>query len=155
MDYYSSFGPTWHDYNLKPQVSAPEGHILSTWPLGPLGGYAILSGISMATPYLAASYALVKTQFPKASIAEITTRLQINAKPLPWIWNSNKLSATYRQGAGLVDVFNAIYSDSTIQKHTALKTVHLPKCEEHQNRYVQKFTPNLNGMPDTLQKCFM
>jgi subtilisin family serine protease len=114
MDYYSSFGPTWHDYNLKPQVSAPGGHVLSTWPLGPLGRYAILSGTSMATPYLAASYALVKSQFPKASIMEITTRLQVNAKPLPWIWNNNMLSPTYQQGAGLVDVFNAIYSDSTI-----------------------------------------
>jgi hypothetical protein len=68
----------------------------------------------MATPYLAASYALVKSQFPKASIVEITTRLQVNAKPLPWIWDNNMLSPTYQQGAGLVDVFNAIYSDSTI-----------------------------------------
>jgi Subtilase family/Fn3-like domain len=114
MDYYSSFGPTWHDYDLKPQVSAPGGHVLSTWPLGPLGGYAILSGTSMATPYLSASYALVKSQFPKASIAEITNRLQVNAKPLPWIWNENMLSATYQQGAGLVNVFDAIYADTTI-----------------------------------------
>jgi subtilisin family serine protease len=114
VDYYSSFGPTWHDYNLKPQISAPGGHILSTWPLGPLGGYAILSGTSMSTPYLAASYALVKSQFPKASIAEITNRLQVNSKPVPWIWNNNMLSATYQQGAGLVNVFNAIYTKSTI-----------------------------------------
>jgi hypothetical protein len=42
-----------------------------------------------------------------------------------------------------------------LRKRAALKTVHLPNCEEYQNRYVQKITPNLNGTPDTLQKCFM
>jgi subtilisin family serine protease len=114
MDYYSSFGPTWHDYDLKPQISAPGGHVLSTWPLGPLGGYAILSGTSMATPYLAASFALVKSQFPTATVADITNRLQVNASPLPWIYNKDLLSATFQQGAGLVNVYKAIYAESTI-----------------------------------------
>lgn len=63
MDYYSSFGPVWHTYDMKPQIAAPGGHVLSTWPLGILGSYCILSGTSMATPYLAASYTLVKSQF--------------------------------------------------------------------------------------------
>ena len=48
MDYYSSFGPVWHTYDMKPQIAAPGGHILSTWPLGVLGSYCILSGTSMA-----------------------------------------------------------------------------------------------------------
>jgi hypothetical protein len=43
MDYYSDFGPTWHAYLLKPQISAPGGHVLSTWPLGPLGSYVLVS----------------------------------------------------------------------------------------------------------------
>ena len=41
---------------------APGGKILSTWPLGPYGGYAIISGTSMATPFVAACYALVRSQ---------------------------------------------------------------------------------------------
>ena len=114
MDYYSNFGPTWHDYDLKPQISAPGGHILSTWPLGPLGGYAILSGTSMATPYLAACYALVKSQFPRATIEQIRELLQTNANPVPWVYDTSILSATAQQGAGLVNAYNAIFTTSTI-----------------------------------------
>ncbi|CZR60325.1 related to subtilisin-like serine protease [Phialocephala subalpina] len=114
VDYYSSFGPTWHEYDLKPQISAPGGHVLSTWPLGPLGGYAILSGTSMATPYLAGCFALVKSQFPTASIAEIRARLQVNAEPVPWVFNKSMLSATVQQGAGLVNVYDAIFADTKI-----------------------------------------
>ncbi|KAE8443393.1 hypothetical protein EG329_001952 [Mollisiaceae sp. DMI_Dod_QoI] len=114
MDYYSSFGPTWHDYDLKPQISAPGGHVLSTWPLGPLGGYAILSGTSMATPYLAGCYALVKSQFPSASVSEIRARLQVSANPVPWIFDKSILSATVQQGAGLVNVYDAIFADSKV-----------------------------------------
>ncbi|KUJ11409.1 subtilisin-like protein [Mollisia scopiformis] len=114
VDYYSSFGPTWHQYDLKPQISAPGGHVLSTWPLGPLGGYAILSGTSMATPYLAGCYALVKSQFPAASISEIQARLQVNSIPVPWIFNKSMLSATVQQGAGLVNAYDAIFAETTI-----------------------------------------
>lgn len=47
MSNYSSFGPS-TELNLKPQLSAPGGNILSTWPLS-VGGYAITSGTSMST----------------------------------------------------------------------------------------------------------
>jgi subtilisin family serine protease len=86
---------------------------LSTWPLGPLGGYAILSGTSMATPYIAASYALVKSAFPTATIEQIKDRLQANANPIPWIYNKTQIASTAQQGAGLVNVYNAIFSQST------------------------------------------
>ncbi|RDL35480.1 uncharacterized protein BP5553_07411 [Venustampulla echinocandica] len=114
MDYYSSFGPTWHDYQLKPQISAPGGHILSTWPLGPQLGYSILSGTSMAAPYIAGAFALVKSQFPKATNQEILERLQTTATPLPWVFNASMLAATPQQGAGMVNVYNAIFSESQI-----------------------------------------
>ncbi|TVY62915.1 Minor extracellular protease vpr, partial [Lachnellula suecica] len=114
MDYYSDFGPTWHDYILKPQISAPGGHVLSTWPLGPLGGYVILSGTSMATPYISGCFALVKSQFPKATIEEIKNMLQTTATPIPWIYDSSILAATPQQGAGLVNAYNAIFSKSAV-----------------------------------------
>ncbi|TVY93472.1 Minor extracellular protease [Lachnellula willkommii] len=114
MDYYSDFGPTWHDYTLKPQISAPGGHVLSTWPLGPLGGYAILSGTSMATPYISGCFALVKSQFPGATIEEVKNRLQVTAKPTPWVFDSSILAATPQQGAGLVNAYDAIFSISVI-----------------------------------------
>jgi len=39
---------------------------------------------------------------------------------------------------------------SPVRRRAALKTVQLPAAEEHQNRYVWKITPNLNGTPETL-----
>lgn len=114
MDYYSDFGPTWHDYTFKPQISAPGGHVLSTWPLGPLGGYVILSGTSMATPYISACFALVKSQFPGATIQEIQNKLQTTASPVSWVYDSSILAATPQQGAGLVDAYNSIFSTSSI-----------------------------------------
>jgi hypothetical protein len=37
-----------------------------------------------------------------------------------------------------------------VYEGAAMKTVQLPEAEEHQNRYVWKITPNLNGTPETL-----
>jgi len=114
IDYYSSFGPTWHDYDLKPQISAPGGNILSTYPLGQNGGWAIISGTSMATPYVSGAYALIKSQFPKASITEIKELMQTTATQIPWIFDPAILSTTAQQGAGGINVYNAIFSGSII-----------------------------------------
>lgn len=114
MDYYSDFGPTWHTYNLKPQIAAPAGHTLSTWPLGSLGGYAILSGTSMATPYVSGSFALIKSQFPKATIQQILDLIQTTATPLPWIYDTSIITTPAQQGAGQINVYNAIFSKSTV-----------------------------------------
>jgi len=48
---FSSFGLS-PDLALKPDIGAPGGFIRSTFPLA-LGGYAILSGTSMASPHVA------------------------------------------------------------------------------------------------------
>ena len=42
---FSSWGPG-NDLNIKPDISAPGGSILSTYPMK-LGGYATISGTSM------------------------------------------------------------------------------------------------------------
>jgi hypothetical protein len=114
VDYYSSFGPERLTYKLKPQLSAPGGNILSTYPLGPLGGYGVLSGTSMATPYIAGCYALVKSKFPKATPEQIRDLLQTTSSPMKWIWDTSILSATPQQGAGLVNAFKAITSQSQV-----------------------------------------
>jgi hypothetical protein len=45
---------------------------------------------------------------------------------------------------------NDVEPSSPIRRRVALKTVQLPAAEGHQNRYVWKIIPNLNGTPETL-----
>ena len=55
---YTSWGPTYEVDIIYPDVAGIGGNILSTWPLA-LSGYTILSGTSIATPQVAAIYALI------------------------------------------------------------------------------------------------
>ncbi|KAK6450359.1 hypothetical protein FP744_10006609 [Trichoderma asperellum] len=107
VDSYSDWGPVRLTYELKPQIAAPGGHILSTFPES-IGSYGVISGTSMATPYIAGCFALVKSQFPDWSVDEILIALQTTAQPTVWAWNQSLLATTAQQGAGLVNVYDAI-----------------------------------------------
>ncbi|KAL7949235.1 subtilisin-like protein [Trichoderma barbatum] len=113
VDGYSNWGPLRRTFELKPQIVAPGGHILSTFPES-IGSYGVISGTSMATPYIAGCYALVKSKFPHLSVDEILISLQVTAKPTPWAWNSSMLATTAQQGAGLVNVYDAIKSKTHV-----------------------------------------
>ncbi|KAL7928198.1 subtilisin-like protein [Trichoderma chlorosporum] len=115
VDGYSNWGPLRRTFELKPQIVAPGSNILSTFPES-IGSYGVISGTSMATPYIAGCYALVKSQFPHLSVDEILVSLQITAKPTIWTWNTSMLATTAQQGAGLVNVYDAI----TLTTHVSL-----------------------------------
>ncbi|KAK4071885.1 hypothetical protein Trihar35433_3949 [Trichoderma harzianum] len=112
VDSFSSSGPT-IEMTLHPKVASPGGTILSTWPLA-AGGYAVVSGTSMATPLAAASYALLKSQFPHLTVAQLFDRLKTAASPLPEYNSTIPFTSTLRQGGGLLDVYAAVKADSTI-----------------------------------------
>jgi subtilisin family serine protease len=112
MSNYSSFGPT-ADFRLKPQLSAPGGDILSTWPLES-NGYAIISGTSMSTPYIAGCYALIKSQRPELIVGEIYALMMNTGKPVPWLYDQSILSSATHQGAGLVNAYDALMSETLI-----------------------------------------
>lgn len=85
---------------------------MATWPLEGTG-FAYLSGTSMATPYLAGVLALVKSQLPELSVAELTARLQTTAKPTERATRDD-LSPPVQQGAGLVNAYDAIHYKSFV-----------------------------------------
>ncbi|KXH67365.1 peptidase [Colletotrichum salicis] len=111
MNNFSSPGPVW-DFKLKPQISAPGGQILSTWPLT-ASGWALANGTSMATPYLSGVLALMKSRFPELSVTEILNRLQSTSKPTIRATRDN-VSPPVHQGAGLVDAYHAIFYPSFV-----------------------------------------
>ncbi|KAL7924620.1 peptidase S8/S53 domain-containing protein [Trichoderma austrokoningii] len=111
IDYFSSIGPT-VEMTLKPQLSSPGGNILSTFPLS-AGGYGVLSGTSMATPFTAGVYALIKSQRPELSIAEINSILQSTSVPMK-AQNLNIISSVTQQGGGLINAYAAVGADSQI-----------------------------------------
>lgn len=115
VSYFTSFGPDWEYLELKPQLSAPGASVLSTWPLGFNAGYAVIRGTSMATPFAAASYALIKAAFPNLTIAQIRSLLQSTSTPAASAYYPDLLQTAVQQGAGLINVYNAYLSaNSTV-----------------------------------------
>lgn len=114
---FTSWGPTF-ELDVKPQFGGPGGNILSTFPLE-LGSFLVASGTSMATPFVAAAYALlseargVKPE-PKlfenlfASTAKPHV-FQFSGAPEEW------LAPVAQQGAGLIQVYDAAYASSYLE----------------------------------------
>jgi subtilisin family serine protease len=75
---FSSQGPTDVDFRVKPDVVAPGVNVLSSiphqfCPTAPC--FAFFQGTSMATPHLAGSAAVVKSQHPDWSAAQIRSAI--------------------------------------------------------------------------------
>lgn len=103
------------DLSLKPDIGAPGGLIRSTYPLEG-GGYATISGTSMASPHVAGAVALLKQARPGLAAADFRGILQNSADPKPWSGNPGIGFNDYvfRQGAGMLDIDDAIRSATTI-----------------------------------------
>ncbi|KAL6694235.1 peptidase S8/S53 domain-containing protein [Trichoderma pleuroticola] len=109
--YFSSIGPT-GKMTLKLQLSSLGGNILSTYPRS-AGGYAVLSGTSMAAPFAAGVCALVKSQRPDLSIAEIISLLQSTAAPMKAL-DMDIISSVTQQVNGSINAYAAVAADSQI-----------------------------------------
>ncbi|MFA9432202.1 S8 family serine peptidase [Egicoccus sp. AB-alg2] len=103
------------DLEFGPSIMAPGGLIVSTYPLGS-GGYAMLSGTSMAAPHVAGAVALLLEAEPDLDPFQVRDRLQNTAEPAVWSLNagSGLLEHTFRQGAGMLQVDQAILADQHV-----------------------------------------
>lgn len=103
MSHFTSMGPSDDTLVLKPQLSAPGEAILSTWPLEGTG-YTLLSGTSMATPYAAGAFALLKSQFPKWTVQQLRERMQSTSKSTPYPYDKTIGASAAQQGSGMINV---------------------------------------------------
>ncbi|RPD78695.1 subtilisin-like protease [Lentinus tigrinus ALCF2SS1-7] len=143
---FTSYGPT-NDFFFKPAVAAPGGNILSTFPV-PLGTFAVLSGTSMATPFMAGVSALLfEVRGTSAQTAKIArTLFESTAQRISSSHtDGDPLQTVTQQGAGLVDAFRAIHADVLVSPTELITndTAHF--------RGVQTFTVKNTG---TSEKTF-
>lgn len=112
---FSSYGLS-PDLALKPDIGAPGGSIVSTYPLE-AGGYAVLNGTSMASPHVAGAAALLLQAKPTTRAADVRTILQNSADPKNWFGNPalGFLDNVHRQGAGMVDVDDSILATTMVE----------------------------------------
>jgi len=111
---FSSYGLS-PDLALKPDIGAPGGFIWSTYPLE-LGGYASLSGTSMASPHVAGSAALMLQARPHTSSQAMRGLLQNTSVPKNWSGNPGLgfLDYVHRQGAGMIQIDNAVLATGRV-----------------------------------------
>jgi len=111
---FSSYGLS-PDLDLKPDLGAPGGNIFSSYPLE-YGGYAVLSGTSMASPHVAGAAALLLEAKPGLKAKKVRGILQNSAVPALWSGNTSYglLDYVHRQGAGMIQIDDAILSDVTV-----------------------------------------
>jgi thermitase len=91
---FSDYGPTTVD------LAAPGVNILSTYPTK-LGGHAVLSGTSMATPFVAGVVSLVVGMHPSWTAEQLVQRVIASTKPLPGL--AGKVAS-----GGMVDAAQAV-----------------------------------------------
>ncbi|SCV67302.1 BQ2448_5948 [Microbotryum intermedium] len=110
---FSQFGPT-NDMYGQPSFGAPGGNVLSTFPLS-FGGVGVISGTSMASPFVAGSVALLLAarKSDKFTPVEMRQLLSSTAKAIPVKRNTKgPLTSTLLQGAGLIQVNKAVTAKS-------------------------------------------
>ncbi|EER29581.1 hypothetical protein CPC735_072630 [Coccidioides posadasii C735 delta SOWgp] len=117
MNSFSSWAPTL-ELDPAPFISAPGGSILSTIPTAQ-GAYGIMSGTSMATPYIAGVVALLMEARGKMDPKSVASLLGSTAQRLK-LNDGNEtmddiIAPIIQQGGGLVDAAAAVRSQTTLE----------------------------------------
>ena len=102
---FSSAGPTGFGHQLKPDIAAPGGQILSSTPPAETGSvFSVFDGTSMATPHVAGAAALLVQRHPGWSAPQIKSALVSTAGPA-WADTARTVEApVLLEGGGLANV---------------------------------------------------
>ncbi|KAI9488326.1 peptidase S8/S53 domain-containing protein [Zychaea mexicana] len=105
---FSSVGAS-YELDFAPSIAGVGGNIYSTLPRQ-LGTWGIMSGTSMATPYVSGSVALFLNSLKgkKTTPAFILEQFQNYAFKAPNKNGEDNIDSPFKQGAGLVQVYDAI-----------------------------------------------
>jgi subtilisin family serine protease len=95
---FSSLGPAPYSFRFKPDVTAPGDEVASSVPGG---GYATLSGTSMAAPHVAGAAAVLQQRHPSWSPAQIKSALMTTGAP---IREGSAVASPLREGGGRIDL---------------------------------------------------
>ncbi|TID26403.1 serine endopeptidase [Venturia nashicola] len=105
----STWGPS-GDFRFVPSLAAPGTGVMSAFPRS-WGGFGVLSGTSMAAPYVAGCVALIKQVRPHLSAQEIVSLLVSTADPVHFN-DGNKtydfLAPVFQQGGGIINPLRAL-----------------------------------------------
>ncbi|KAG0052331.1 hypothetical protein BGZ83_002724 [Gryganskiella cystojenkinii] len=125
----------------KPDIGAPGGNILSTVPLA-LGGYGLMSGTSMATPYVAGAHALYMQSKKSKPHGDVIRKVFKNTATIKKNYGSKTYTSAAKQGAGLINVLNAITTTTSISPDhiDLLDTNHFQKTVKIQIKNEYKHT---------------
>lgn len=162
---FSSYGLA-PDLTLKPDLGAPGGSIFSTYPVE-LGSYASISGTSMASPHVAGAVALLLQAKPNTSAQDVRGILQNSADPKLWWGNPalGFLDNVHRQGAGMVDIDDAILSTARIEPAKlslgesevgpVTRTLTIKNDSASDVTYALGHAPSLSTGPNTFTPAFL
>ncbi len=113
---FSSAGLTPFTHDLKPDLAAPGGSILSSTLTETIGEpYAVFDGTSMAAPHVAGAAALLLERHPIWSAYQVKSALMTTAGPAWGDTNRTTEAPVLLEGAGLINVGRAdtpyLYTD--------------------------------------------
>lgn len=105
---FTSLGPT-NELELKPEIIAPGSNLFSTLPLRQ-GGYGLMSGTSMSSPFVAGTVARMLTGGLDVDPAVVKESLMNFAKPnkAPVATTASTGDSPLRQGAGVLNYERAL-----------------------------------------------
>jgi len=95
LAWFSTKGPRYGDYGMKPDITAPGVGITAAHAGGT--DYVPMDGTSMATPHVAGAAAILAQQHPQWTSLQLKDALMSTSKPLGGL-------TAYEVGAGRVDV---------------------------------------------------